>query len=45
VLTLLLKIPPNQADLQIDAHPTVTDDAFLEFIVLLSIHMSILKSS
>ena len=35
VLTLLLKIPQNQAGLQIDAHPTVTDDAFLEFIVLL----------
>jgi len=35
VLTLLLKIPLNRADLQVDAHPTVTDDAFLKFIVLL----------
>ena len=35
MLTLLLKIPLNRADLQVDAHPTVTDDAFLKFIVLL----------
>lgn len=47
VLTLLLKIPPNRGDLQIDAHPTVTDDAFSKFIVLLfhpHVNIKVVKS-